>query len=65
MVIFPLSASTFSLKLRTIVELSATPVALSAGTEELSVGTALAVVKLNAVVAVSYTHLTLPTICSV
>ena len=47
---FPLSASTFSLKFRTIVELSATPVALSAGTEELSVGTALAVVKLNAVV---------------
>ena len=49
MVILPLSASTFSLKLRTIVELRATSVVLS-GTEELNVGTALAVVKLNAVV---------------
>ena len=36
-VMFPVSASTFSLKLRTIVELSATLVALSAGTDELSV----------------------------
>ena len=41
MVMFPLSASTFSLKLRTIVESSAIPVALSAGTDELSVGEAL------------------------
>ena len=49
-VIFPLSASTLSLKLRTIVESSATLVALSAGTDELSVGKALAVVKLKAVV---------------
>ena len=47
---FPVSASTFSLKLRTIVELSATLVALSAGVDELSVGTELVVVKLNAVV---------------
>ena len=46
----PVSASTFSLKLRTIVELSATLVALSAGADELSVGTELVVVKLNAVV---------------
>ena len=37
-VIFPLSASTFELKLRTIVESSATLVALSAGVDELSVG---------------------------
>ena len=50
MVMFPLSTSTFSLKLRTIVESSATLVALSAGTDELSVGTVLAVVKLKAVV---------------
>ena len=48
--IFPLSASTLSLKLRTIVESTATLVALSAGTDELSVGTVLAVVKLKAVV---------------
>ena len=48
--IFPLSASTLSLKLRTIVESTATLVALSAGTDELNVGTALAVVKLKAVV---------------
>ena len=41
MVMFPLSTSTFSLKLRTIVESSAIPVALSAGTDELSVGGAL------------------------
>ena len=47
---FPLSASTFSLKLRTIVESSATLVALSAGTDELSVGAAFTVVKLKAVV---------------
>ena len=50
MVIFPLSASTFSLKLRTIVESTATPVALSAGTDELNVGTGLVLVKLKAVV---------------
>ena len=50
MVILPLSASTFSLKLRTIVESTATPVALSAGTDELSVGTGLVLVKLKAVV---------------
>ena len=50
MVMFPLSASTFSLKLRTIVESTATPVALSAGTDELNVGTALVLVKLKAVV---------------
>ena len=47
---FPVSASTFSLKLRTIVELSATLVALSAGTDELSVGTTFTVVKFKAVV---------------
>ena len=41
MVMFPLSTSTFSLKLRTIVESTAIPVALSAGTDELSVGGAL------------------------
>ena len=50
MVMFPLSTSTFSLKLRTIVELTATPVALSAGTDELNVGTGLVLVKLKAVV---------------
>ena len=50
MVMFPLSASTFSLKLRTIVESTATPVALSAGTDELNVGTGLVLVKLKAVV---------------
>ena len=50
MVIFPLSTSTFSLKLRTIVESTATPVALSAGTDELNVGTGLVLVKLKAVV---------------
>ena len=38
MVMFPLSASTFELKLRTIVESSATLVALSAGVDELSIG---------------------------
>ena len=41
MVIFPLSASTFELKLRTIVESTATLVALSAGTDELNVGGAV------------------------
>ena len=50
MVMFPVSASTFSLKLRTIVVSRAISVALSAGTDELSVGTALVDVKLNAVV---------------
>ena len=50
MVMFPLSTSTFSLKLRTIVESTATPVALSAGTDELNVGTGLVLVKLKAVV---------------
>ena len=50
MVMFPLSASTFSLKLRTIVESTAIPVALSAGTDELNVGTGLVLVKLKAVV---------------
>ena len=44
-VIFPLSASTLSLKLRTIVESTATLVALSAGTDELSVGTVLIISK--------------------
>ena len=38
MVMFPLSVSTFSLKLRTIVASTATPVALSAGTDEVNVG---------------------------
>ena len=52
MVIFPLSASTFSLKLRTIVESTATPVALSAGTDELNVGTGLVLVNLKTVVQV-------------
>ena len=47
---FPVSASTFSLKLRTIVVSRAISVALSAGTDELNVGTELVVVKLNAVV---------------
>ena len=49
-VIFPLSVSTFSLKLRTIVASSATLGALSAGTDEVNVGIVLAVVKLKAVV---------------
>ena len=40
MVMFPLSVSTFSLKLRTIVASTATPVALSAGTDEVNVGSA-------------------------
>ena len=44
----PLSASTFSLKLRTIVELSATPVASSSGTDEVNVGIVFTVVKLKA-----------------
>ena len=51
MVMFPLSTSTFSLKLRTIFESFAIPVALSAGDEEDKVGLAVSdVVKLNAVV---------------
>ena len=50
-VMFPLSASTLSLKLRTIVESTATPVALSAGTDEVRVGPVVSpVVKLKAVV---------------
>ena len=49
-VMLPVSASTFSLKLRTIVESSATLVALSAGTDEFNVGTTFTVVKLKAVV---------------
>ena len=48
-VIFPLSASTASLKVRTIFAFIATSVALSDGLEDDRVG------------AVSYTHLTLPT----
>jgi hypothetical protein len=46
-VMFPLFASTLSLKLRTIFESIATPDALSAGVDELNVGTALTDVKLN------------------
>ena len=49
-VIFPLSTLTFSLKLRTIFALSATPVASSAGTDELNVGIVFTVVKLRSVV---------------
>ena len=41
MVIFPLSTSTFSLKLRTIFESFAIPVALSAGDDEDKVGAVL------------------------
>ena len=37
----PLSASTFSLKFRTIFESTATPVALLAGVDELKVGAVL------------------------
>ena len=40
-VMFPLSASTLSLKLRTIFASIATPVALSAGVDELKVGAVL------------------------
>ena len=51
MVILPLSTSTASLKLSTILASTATAVALSAGAEEDSVGLAIsAVVKLSAVV---------------
>ena len=46
---FPLSTSTLSLKLRTIFASLSIPVASSAGTDELNVGTALTVVKLKAV----------------
>ena len=49
-VIFPLSVSTFSLKLRTIVASSATSVASSSGTDEVNVGIVLVVVKLRSVV---------------
>ena len=50
-VIFPVSASTLSLKFRTIFASMATAVALSAGVDELRVGLLLSpVVKLNAVV---------------
>jgi len=41
MVILPVSASTFSLKFKTIFALSETPVALSAGVDELKVGAVL------------------------
>jgi len=50
MVIFPLTASTFSLKLRTIFASMATPGASSSGTDELNVGSVLVVVKLKSVV---------------
>ena len=50
-VIFPLSVSTFSSKLSTIFASTATPVALSAGVDELKVGAVLStVVKFKAVV---------------
>ena len=50
-VIFPVSASTLSLKFRTIFASMATAVALSAGVDELRVGLLVSpVVKLNAVV---------------
>ena len=45
----PLSASTFSLKLRTIVASTAILVALSVGTDEVNVGNVLVVVKLRSV----------------
>ena len=48
-VIFPVSTSTISLKLRMMFAPSKTPVASSAGVDELKVGKTL-VVKLNAVV---------------
>ena len=50
-VIFPLSASTLSLKFKTMLASSSTSVASSAGVEDESVGLALSTeVKLNAVV---------------
>ena len=50
-VIFPVSASTFSLKLRTMFALTPTVVALSSGVDELRVGLLVSpVVKLKAVV---------------
>ena len=63
MTILPVSTSTASEKLRTILLIVATAVALSAGEEELKEGlVSSAVVKLRDVVSpVSYTHLTLPT----
>ena len=44
-VIFPVSASTLSLKFRTMFESTATPVALSEGVEELNVGKVLEIAK--------------------
>ena len=53
MVMLPLSRSTASLKFKTILASTATAVALSAGFDEDSVGSAIsAVVKLSAVVLV-------------
>ena len=50
-VIFPVSTSTFSLKLRTMFAFTPTAVALSAGVDELRVGLLVSpVVKLKAVV---------------
>ena len=61
-VIFPLSTLTISLKLRTIFALSATPVALSAGTDELNIGSVKPISNgASKSYAVSYTQLTLPT----
>ena len=51
-VILPLPATTFSLKVRTMFELTATPVALSAGELDESVGAATsATVKFNVVLS--------------
>ena len=47
----PVSASTFSLKFKIIFASLSTSVALSAGTDEVNVGTALVVVKLKASVS--------------
>ena len=60
----PLSASTFSLKLRTIVELSATPVASSSGTDEVNVGIVFTVVKLKASVSLGIPAYDLPSTSS-
>ena len=49
-VIFPLSASTFSLKFKTIFASLSTSIASSAGTDEVNVGTEFIVVKLRSVV---------------
>ena len=46
---FPVSASTFSLKFKIIFASLSTSGASSAGTDEVNVGTALVVVKLKAV----------------